>query len=402
RVAVYKVGGDSTDPLPPGVRSIDPFAGAGLLSADQPDSVLVLGGTPGGLYNLIRRQAGGTLDWTIKWFDLLVIDEASQMSLPEAVLAGAFLRADGQAIVVGDHRQMPPILAHTWKRERSRAALDYEPQRSLFESLKDINCPIVGLDESFRLHRVHAAFLAQHIYHADGIAFHSRRQDLLQILPGRVDPYVAAALDPAYPVIVIEHDEAASQQLNPVEIALAEPLIRACTEDLQLNARDGLGVVVPHRAQKAALGRAFPALATAQAIDTVERFQGGEREVILVSTTASEPGYLLTEAEFLFNRNRLNVAISRPRRKLIVLAARNVFRLLTDDPDLFEHILLWKFLRYQHTDTLLWEGTHAGAAVRVFGRHCGHPIPPLAPAIPLVTSIPQSTYTRRERRKEKW
>ena len=70
---------------------------------------------------------------------------------------------------------------------------------------------------------------------------------------------------------------------------------------------------MPHRAQKAALRAQFPGLAAGDAIDTVERYQGGERDVILVSATASDPAYVLAEAEFLLNMNRLNVAISRPR-----------------------------------------------------------------------------------------
>jgi hypothetical protein len=249
---------------------------------------------------------------------------------------------------------------------------------------------------------VQAAFLAEHIYQADNFTFYSRREEVLTPLPAPVDPYTAAALDPAYPVVVIEHDETGSQQFNPVEIALADPLIRACTDALLLDAREGLGVVVPHRAQKAALGREFPMLAAAQAIDTVERFQGGEREVILVSATVSDPGYLLAEAGFLFNRNRLNVAISRPRRKLIVLAARSVFRLLTDDLDLFEHALLWKFLRYEHAGALLWEGRQAGVNVRMFGRHCGHAVSHPAPPVLTLPTIPPPVYTRRERRKEAW
>ena len=59
-----------------------------------------------------------------------------------------------------------------------------------------------------------------------------------------------------------------------------------------LDAEEGLGVVVPHRAQRAALRQAFPQLCVfdqatglpvRSAIDTVERFQGGERTVILIS-----------------------------------------------------------------------------------------------------------------------
>ena len=46
--------------------------------------------------------------------DCLVLDEASQMNLPEALMAALPLPRDGQLIVVGDHRQMPPIVKHDW------------------------------------------------------------------------------------------------------------------------------------------------------------------------------------------------------------------------------------------------------------------------------------------------
>ena len=47
--------------------------------------------------------------------DLLVLDEASQMSLPEAIMAALPLKPDAPLIVVGDHRQMPPIVKHDWE-----------------------------------------------------------------------------------------------------------------------------------------------------------------------------------------------------------------------------------------------------------------------------------------------
>ena len=64
------------------------------------------------------------MDWSGEHFDLVVVDEASQMGLAEALTAAAFLREDGQFVAVGDHRQMPPILAHAWDAESRRAACD--------------------------------------------------------------------------------------------------------------------------------------------------------------------------------------------------------------------------------------------------------------------------------------
>jgi hypothetical protein len=401
-ITLYKITADAREDLPSGVRPLRYYTDFAAMSRAFTAPLAVIGGTPGGLYSLVKARAGKHIDWTEKLFDVLVIDEASQMSLPEAVLAGAFLKPGGQVLIVGDHRQMPPILAHLWTRERKRSATVHHPYHTVIPTILAKGFPAVRLDESFRLHQVQAQFLADHIYRHDGFHFYSRRQNLLPALPHPMDPYIAAALQSDFPVVVIEHSEDQSQQQNLLEVELAAPLIAACVELLGLDGARGLGVVVPHRAQKAALRTRFPELAAADAIDTVERYQGGERDVILVSATASDPAYVAAEAAFLLNLNRLNVAISRPRLKLIVLASRTVFRMLVDDPLLFEHVVLWKQLRYNHASQLLWEGTAGQHVVRMYGRHCGHAIPRPAPAIPAQVAIPPPTYARRERRKEAW
>jgi len=125
---------------------------------------------------------------------------------------------------------------------------------------------------------------------------------------------------------------------------------------------------VPHRAQKALLRAAFPELAAANAIDTVERFQGDERDVIIVSATASDSNYVRGEADFLLNLNRLNVAISRPRKKLIVIASRSVIDLLTSDLEVFEQGVIWKRLFHQVATGVLLEWNLEGAPVVVRGK----------------------------------
>jgi hypothetical protein len=62
------------------------------------------------------------------------------------------------------------------------------------------------------------------------------------------------------------------------------------------------------------------------------------------------------------------VAISRPRKKLIVIGSTTIFRLVPPDMEVFENALLWKRLRYEFSAETLWEGEIAGAAVRVSGR----------------------------------
>jgi len=368
-VTIAKICGDEADPVPDGVAAVSPYTETKAhLEALLAQKYVVIGGTPGGLYNLARyREVGGTkkIDWAYKDFDLVVIDEASQMSVPEAILACAFVKQDGTIVVVGDHRQMPPIVAHDWEQEERRSVVAEQPFLSLFEYLMQKGFPRVSLDQSFRLHESIATFLQDNIYVRDGIHFFSKRKDLLTRVPS-TDAFVDVVMNPEYPIVVIEHGETGSHQYNEAEMRMVEPLIR-CALSMRLDGADGIGVVVPHRAQRALLRQFFPELATSNAIDTVERFQGGERDVIIVSATASDPDFVLAEADFLLNLNRLNVALSRPRKKLIVVASRSVTKLLMSDLDVFENAVIWKRLYYQYANTPLWSGEMGGAPVWVRG-----------------------------------
>ena len=103
------------------------------------------------------------------------------------------------------------------------------------------------------------------------------------------------------------------------------------------------------------------------AIDTVERFQGGERTVILVSATESDPAYLLSSGQFLLDPRRLTVALSRAKRKLVLVASRSVLSLFSPDEDTFAHSQLWKNLLTRTCTAKLWEGSHGGRPVAVWG-----------------------------------
>jgi superfamily I DNA and/or RNA helicase len=200
------------------------------------------------------------------------------------------------------------------------------------------------------------------------------------VLPGQAldDEFVAAVLRSDYPLVVVVHGETSSQVRNEYEQALIEPIIRTLsdTQGYDLDAEEGLGVVVPHRAQRAALQQAFPqlcvfdqtsGLVVRSAIDTVERFQGGERTVILVSATESDRAYLLESGDFLLDPRRLTVALSRAKRKLILVASESVFSLFSPDEEAFVNSLLWKNLLQRTCSTLLWEGERGGKKLAVWG-----------------------------------
>jgi len=101
--------------------------------------------------------------------------------------------------------------------------------------------------------------------------------------------------------------------------------------------------------------------------DTVERFQGDEREVIIVSATESDPSYLLAASGFLLDPRRLTVALSRAKRKMILVASRSVFELFSTDESTFANSQIWKDLLKRTCTVPLWSGERAGHQVEVWG-----------------------------------
>ncbi|HEX8559909.1 MAG TPA: AAA domain-containing protein [Pyrinomonadaceae bacterium] len=367
---VVKVCNDAGDPVPEGCARVLPDGDEERSALAQwelllTEPLVVVGGTPGGLYRLVKQGAsrGRAVDWAGEHFDLVVVDEASQMGLAEALTAAAFLREDGQFVAVGDHRQMPPILAHAWDAESRRDLKRARVFLSVFEYLQALGFPSAALDRSFRIPEEVADFLRRHVYAADGIDFRSTNRARLEACEGLEEGWLRAALAPGHALVVVEHDEEGSQQSNEFEAALVAALARAAADRLGLDAREGFGVVVPHRAQKALLASLLPGLA--DSIDTVERFQGGERELIVVSATVSDREFAESESDFLLEPRRLTVAVSRPRRKLVVVASRAVFDLIPQDLDAYERGSLWKRLRRETSALTLFDGEVLGRRVTV-------------------------------------
>jgi hypothetical protein len=176
---------------------------------------------------------------------------------------------------------------------------------------------------------------------------------------------------------VVVHSESASQMVNAYEQQLMAPILAVLADPAghNLEPDNGLGVVVPHRAQRAALQDSVRVLNREDlagvlfdsAVDTVERFQGGEREVILIGVTESDPEYLQSAGKFLFDPRRLTVALSRAKKKLVLVASRSVFEVFSADEETFHNAQLWKNL-LRHTCTeQLWEGDRHGHHVTVWG-----------------------------------
>jgi DNA replication ATP-dependent helicase Dna2 len=174
-------------------------------------------------------------------------------------------------------------------------------------------------------------------------------------------------LDPEVPVVCFSYSEGRSGQSNRFESQAVASLIWLLREagPLQQLANEvgmsaplpgthtfdtfwkrGVGVVTPHSAQKSMivedLKRAFGATfaqsrVIRDAVDTVEKLQGQQRDVIVASFAIGDPDIVAQEQEFLFMLQRFNVMASRPRAKLIVFVTDDILDYVSDDNDVLEN-----------------------------------------------------------------
>ncbi len=112
-----------------------------------------------------------------------------------------------------------------------------------------------------------------------------------------------------------------------------------------------MGVVTPHRAQQALIvdrlqrlygGTVSTPRLIRDAVDTVERFQGQERDVMIATFALGNPDAIRDEDEFLLSLNRSNVMASRARAKLVVLVSREVVDHVSGDLTVLHHSQLLK------------------------------------------------------------
>ena len=267
-------------------------------------------------------------------FDTVLFDEASQVTLPLAVMG---MLVGRRYILFGDQRQLPPVVAHRKRRN--------ELEGSVFDSLAELGCSSM-LTETYRLNSELAEWPSRKFYagRLKPVPVAARRRLEIGSPPARL----RQVLDPAHPKVFLDlgHRNATTRNLKEagVVVELILGLLEAGLPPSEV------GVVVPYRAQsreiRTMLRRALPDAETRRwiVVDTVERMQGQEREVVIVSLTTSNPWFAAQLSEFFFQPERLNVAITRPRTKLIIVGSRHVLRAEPADPEQQEAVALFRDL----------------------------------------------------------
>ncbi len=195
----------------------------------------------------------------------------------------------------------------------------------------------VALKTQYRMNRWISNFSSTVFYDKQLVAHESaanRRLTITSTLSSmRQEPAaIAHALAPEFPLVFIDvHGELEHGMLKAsnAEALAVRGIVRSLFE--RGIREEMIGIIAPYRAQVANIRRVLfeddaasgwegLPITTPLSVDTVDRFQGGERSVIIMSfATTSEPEINSLRREFLTNGNRLNVALTRAQHKLILV-----------------------------------------------------------------------------------
>ena len=264
----------------------------------------VIGGTAWDFANPNRVPPGS--------LDLLVIDEAGQFCLANTIAVAA---AAANLLLLGDPQQLPQVSQGTHPEPVDGSALGWlvEDHRTLPTERGYF------LDRTYRMHPAVCAPVSV-------LAYEGRLQSCDDVTAARrLEGY-----SPGVHVVRVSHDGNATE--CPEEAAAIVAQIRALV-GLAWTAEDGTRpltaadvlVLAPYNAQVLLLREHLAAAGLGEVrVGTVDKFQGTEAPVAIVSMTASSVEDIPRGIPFLLNRNRLNVAISRAQYAAVIVRAETL------------------------------------------------------------------------------
>lgn len=284
----------------------------------------------------------------LKHFDVAIVDEATQILEPQllGILCARFKdgrNGIGKFILIGDHKQLPAVVLQSNEQsevhdEGLRRIGLYNLKDSLFERLyrfhlQEEHCRAV--DMLCRQGRMHP-----------GVASFPNREFYAGKLEALGLPHQLENVDAPVRFIPSKRDtESVSGKTNRNEARivaqLAADVYHLYKETFEVNRT--LGVITPYRSQIALIRKEIQALGISAlneiSVDTVERYQGSERDVIIYSFCVNYLYQLkflpnLTEENGVWIDRKLNVALTRARRQLYI----------TGVPDILSHNLIYRRL----------------------------------------------------------
>ncbi len=233
--------------------------------------------------------------------DVLVVDEAGQLGLADTVAATI---SATNVILLGDPQQLPQVSQATHPGGAGASAL----QHLLGDELTVPADRGVLLDTTWRMHPDVCEFISEVMY---GGRLHSHATCGGQSAAGQTG---LRWLRAGHKGCSTESAEEAAIIVAKVEELLGQPWTDQHGVTGQLKAADFM-VVAPYNDQRRCIETALRVNPATRGVEvgTVDKFQGREAAVVLFSMTTSSSEFMPRTADFLFSKNRLNVAISRAR-----------------------------------------------------------------------------------------
>lgn len=265
---------------------------------DKPDNGYVIGATPFATCSERLEQFE---------FDTVIFDEASQITMPLALMA---MRKAKRYVFVGDDKQLPPVIL-------SQSVLK---ENSAFSKIAGDTESHVLLAHTYRMSEALTQWPSKRYYNGELVSKRSPQRSVFHL--AKPPTAFVDVLASEHPFVFIPTPGINARSVNLDEAKLVAEILASAIE-AGLPA-DEIGIVTPFRGHAKALRRCLAnklGVQRAKSIvtDTVERMQGQEREMIIVSMCSSDPQYIQAIAEFFFQSERLNVAVTRPQTKLILL-----------------------------------------------------------------------------------
>jgi ATP-dependent RNA/DNA helicase IGHMBP2 len=244
-------------------------------------------------------------------YKTVFIDEAAQALEPACWIP--LLRAH-RAVFAGDHQQLPPTIKSI---EAARQGL----AKTLFEKgIESQHHAVTMLEVQYRMHERIMKFSSEYFYNDKLIAHESVRSSLLRPHENPID-----FIDTAGCGYNEEQDPETLSRFNREEaellISLVEKLVESVGASEWLEDQISMGIITPYSAQVDHLHKLAEASTVLEplyrlvTINTVDAFQGQERDVIAISFVRSNEK---SEVGFLADIRRTNVAMTRARKKLIM------------------------------------------------------------------------------------
>lgn len=240
-------------------------------------------------------------------FDLAVVDEAAQSTEPGTW--PPLLYAD-KVVLAGDHQQLPPTIISA---EAARGGYGV----SLFERAVAMHpTAAVRLEQQYRMNEAIMTFSSQELYDgalvADPSVASHRLKDLEHVAEDPLTDAPLELIDSAGAGWSESVEPDGESRLNEEEAKLAAKKVEALLALGVLPTE--VGVITPYAAQARRIRELIDAAEVE--VDTVDGFQGREKEAIVISLVRSNEDQ---EIGFLGDVRRMNVALTRARRKLLII-----------------------------------------------------------------------------------